>query len=505
MKKLLLPFICSFSILATAQNNLNITSQQYDLMKKNRQLDVTKKYIITDAPAPVGTPIHYRRKQLSEKSQSSICSCLVPLDTSFHVCEFAGSGGNGGPGTAPDYRNDDWSTPLKSLPFNFNFYGTIYNSIYINNNGNVSFSSPYSTFTANPFPDPSFEMIAPFWADVDTRGAGSGLVYYKITPTHVIIKWDSVGYYDSYFDKLNTFQLILTDGNDSILPSGNNVAFCYGEMEWTSGDASGGTNGFGGTSATVGVNKGDGINYFQVGTFDSTGVSFDGPYGNPDGVNWLSNQGMYFNVSSSVNIPPVIINNNICDTIDVYTGDTTHTMIIDSVRFSIGVTTPEPNQIVTANISSPDTSHLSYTLGADSLYYKQYKCSFSVKGLAQGLHYVNITAKDNGTIEGQTTSTVVIRSHFDSSFPSGINQLSIENSEISIFPNPFTSQTIITFSSEQKKTTIKILDVLGKEIRSETFSGKQFMIEKENMNSGIYFVQITDEKKNIVNRKIVVE
>ena len=86
----------------------------------------------------------------------------------------------------------------------------------------------------------------------------------------------------------------------------------------------------------------------------------------------------------------------------------------------------------------------------------------------------------------------------------GIISNSIHNN-ISVYPNPFSSQTTITFSSEQKNTTIKIMDVLGKEIGAATFSGKEYVIEKGTMHAGIYFVQITDENKKVVNRKIVVE
>ena len=42
----------------------------------------------------------------------------------------------------------------------------------MNNNGNVSFQTPYSTYSAQGFPNASFKMVAPFWADVDTRGNG---------------------------------------------------------------------------------------------------------------------------------------------------------------------------------------------------------------------------------------------------------------------------------------------------------------------------------------------
>ena len=68
-------------------------------------------------------------------------------------------------------------------------------------------------------------MVAPFWADVDTRDDvlpdTSGIVYYKLTPTSLIVKWNHVGYYGVHADLVNTFQLIITDGTDPLLPGGN--------------------------------------------------------------------------------------------------------------------------------------------------------------------------------------------------------------------------------------------------------------------------------------------
>ncbi len=76
---------------------------------------------------------------------------------------------------------------------------------------------------------------------------------------------------------------------------------------------------------------------------------------------------------------------------------------------------------------------------------------------------------------------------------------------LNIFPNPFTSQTTLAFSTDQKNTEVRITDILGKEIRTLHFSGKELIIEKGEMERGIYFVEITDVNKNRVNRKIVVE
>ncbi len=95
--------------------------------------------------------------------------------------------------------------------------------------------------------------------------------------------------------------------------------------------------------------------------------------------------------------------------------------------------------------------------------------------------------------------------------PSRINEESI-NVSIIISPNPFTSQTTISFSEEPRtsgtgKITIKITDVLGNIVRSiELEVGrKEVVIEKGELSNGIYFVQITDENKNVVNRKIIIQ
>ncbi len=74
-----------------------------------------------------------------------------------------------------------------------------------------------------------------------------------------------------------------------------------------------------------------------------------------------------------------------------------------------------------------------------------------------------------------------------------------------IAPNPFESQTNITFDEQQKKTTIKIIDVLGQEVKKISFTGKELSIERGEMKQGIYLLQIMDEQNNIVTKKIIVE
>ncbi len=79
------------------------------------------------------------------------------------------------------------------------------------------------------------------------------------------------------------------------------------------------------------------------------------------------------------------------------------------------------------------------------------------------------------------------------------------STNINIYPNPFTNSTTVSFSNEQKNTTIKITEILGKEVKSQNFSGKQLVIEKGEMPTGVYFLEIIDDKKNILNKKIIIQ
>jgi hypothetical protein len=155
--------------------------------------------------------------------------------------------------------NDDDSTDSVALGFSFNFYGTSYSTAFVNNNGNITFASALGTFTAFPLLSTNAVIIAPFFADVDTTGAGSGIVSYG-TGTFggqqaFGVNWPNVGYFANGDDKLNDFQLLLVDRSD--IGTGNaDIYFNYGAMQWESGNASGGSNGLGGSCARAGFSNG---------------------------------------------------------------------------------------------------------------------------------------------------------------------------------------------------------------------------------------------------------
>ena len=152
--------------------------------------------------------------------------------------------------------NDDGSsTAAVPLGFTAEMFDTSFDSVFVNNNGNVTMSDRLSEFTPFDFRETGQPMIAPFFADVDTRGAGSvhyGQTTYGGQPAFCVV-WDNVGYFGSHSDKLNRFQLVIVHQTDGI-----DVVFNYDNISWETGDASDGHSGFGGTSAVAGYAAGDG-------------------------------------------------------------------------------------------------------------------------------------------------------------------------------------------------------------------------------------------------------
>lgn len=78
-----------------------------------------------------------------------------------------------------------------------------------------------------------------------------------------------------------------------------------------------------------------------------------------------------------------------------------------------------------------------------------------------------------------------------------------QNSDIQIYPNPFTESARLQFyNPEEKECIISISDLSGKEIRNYSTRTNFLIIERENMSSGIYIIEIKGEK--IIRGRLVV-
>ena len=166
------------------------------------------------------------------------------------------------------YRNDDGSSMAVDITAIFedgiDIGGQNFTTLYVNNNGNITFGNSLSTYTPGVIGGTTgLNIIAPFWADVDTRtdvpDVADGVFWdFKEGRDSMVFTWNRVGYFSNHIDKLDTFQLELMDRG-----AGNvEIIFRYSSVTWTTGDASGGTGGLGGTIARAGFTLGD--LYFEL-------------------------------------------------------------------------------------------------------------------------------------------------------------------------------------------------------------------------------------------------
>ncbi|GAB1818594.1 hypothetical protein HerbRD11066_17580 [Herbidospora sp. RD11066] len=177
--------------------------------------------------------------------------------------------------------NDDSSSAEIDMPFPIEFYGRDFSSVWVNNNGNVTFDGPLADYTSGPLRDVRRAMAAAWWADVDTRGSGKGQVRYGLGEVGgrqaFCVDFEEVAYFGSSDDKRNSFELYIVDRGD-VGEGAFDIVYRYQKLQWETGNASGGVDGLGGTSATVGYSNGTGTSetYEELDGSRDNGVFLDG-------------------------------------------------------------------------------------------------------------------------------------------------------------------------------------------------------------------------------------
>ncbi|XP_031633983.1 nidogen [Contarinia nasturtii] len=168
-----------------------------------------------------------------------------------------------------------------------NFFSDIYDHIYINTQGILTFGTELNGFLNEPFPL-EYAAIAPFYSNVDTAGAGqdTSISFSKITSERntrlayetvrrnfavsdnfrvvsvLVATWENVGHYRENNTEQNTFQVAIICGDQDTF-----VEFLYPSngLNWLQGDQ-GGESGLPDIRAQVGFIAEDGRFFTVVGS-----------------------------------------------------------------------------------------------------------------------------------------------------------------------------------------------------------------------------------------------
>ncbi len=220
-------------------------------------------------------PRHDSEPAIAQILRQTCLPIITSGDCSMATNLVTGLGGSAGFGENVVPIGDDNSTGFIDLrpifPRGINVFGVVYQGLFVNTNGSVSFGTPVGAASDILQTAGSPAAFAPFLGDVDTRGGaiatspggtstGANRVWYDLDTAGGIFTatWDDVGRFPAKTDAANAFQLRLTavPGAGGIQAGDFNVEYRYEAIDWHTGDGS--------FIARAGYSSGNGRDYLEL-------------------------------------------------------------------------------------------------------------------------------------------------------------------------------------------------------------------------------------------------
>jgi len=86
-----------------------------------------------------------------------------------------------------------------------------------------------------------------------------------------------------------------------------------------------------------------------------------------------------------------------------------------------------------------------------------------------------------------------------------VNEISANKVSFSIYPNPFSNTTVLSTNKLFNNAVLTISNLYGQQIRQiNNFSGQTFILHRDNLPSGLYLIQVTQDNRTIITEKLVI-
>lgn len=107
-----------------------------------------------------------------------------------------------------------------------------------------------------------------------------------------------------------------------------------------------------------------------------------------------------------------------------------------------------------------------------------------------------LTVTDSAGCSGSTSITLIVDPNCNTT---AIGQYASGEIKTEVFPNPFSSSAILLIANgiAGEHYEMKIFDAQGKQVGIQKFSGNNFILEREDLDEGIYFYQIVGRSEKI--------
>jgi len=79
------------------------------------------------------------------------------------------------------------------------------------------------------------------------------------------------------------------------------------------------------------------------------------------------------------------------------------------------------------------------------------------------------------------------------------------NAIINCYPNPFNVQTIFEVNMEFMNSVLKVYNLLGKELKTQTIISPKTVFNRDDLSAGIYFYEIVNRSGNMVTGKFIIQ
>jgi hypothetical protein len=130
-----------------------------------------------------------------------------------------------------------------------------------------------------------------------------------------------------------------------------------------------------------------------------------------------------------------------------------------------------------------------------------------VNGVAWDLNYSNVCSGASYLIGGGAGVYPANSSYCITPTTATVSTLhqKVENSTIAVYPNPVNDFLHITVPESVGSFSVKILDALNGTLMEEKSDKSEFKLDIRNLQTGVYYVHIIENQKNVYTKRIVVK
>lgn len=133
----------------------------------------------------------------------------------------------------------------------------------------------------------------------------------------------------------------------------------------------------------------------------------------------------------------------------------------------------------------------------------------SSAGLIEQVYTYTIDFTDRHLVCVNDSSNTLFTSNYNSEFGcnllyEGLNEIK-PGKHIQCFPNPFLTQTTLQTDFLLKNATLTVFNSMGQQVKQiKNISGQTITLNRDNLLSGLYFLQLTQDNKILVTKKLVI-